>query len=159
MTEDSIQRNLRVALYEIIAKEKVRLRDLYDGLDAEHQARVAKMAPVNQALIALRDQLVDLEGIAFSLAPDGHVASITINSSTSHHRLSISTTYGDPFSKRGGNTHYTVEESQSFSFDSHFHEGVKKFETADTELRIVIDAVGKHIAQRHALAELKARTR
>ncbi len=156
MEHEDIQANLRAALTGIVAKEKMRLHQIYDDADSEHHQRVAKLRPIFQALELIRDETVGITGIEISLAEKGHMATVKVNTSTLYHTISISTNYGMKLLDKNypGNTHFTVEEYKSYSFaPSDAGETKRQYENADEVLRIVMDAIGQHIASNQVLDE------
>ena len=68
MEHEDIQASLRAALSGIVAKEKMRLHQIYDDADSEHCQRVVKLQPIFQALELIRDETVGIAGIEISLA-------------------------------------------------------------------------------------------
>lgn len=148
MTSTSIREHLRAAIEETIAHEKQRLHEIYDKSDADIAARIEMMRPLISSLKALELEIGKVEGIEISPAPHGHMATVQLNSSTLQQSFSISTT--------SGNLSFEVEERSSYKFgDYDTFEKQHRFQAADQVLAIVIEAVGKYIAQQRVLQERK----
>ena len=148
MADDDIQKNIRNALSAIIVGEKQALDSQYAKSDEEHRERVAKLKPVMATLQVIKDEVKEYPGIEISILPHGHMASVSIKDMK--HRFSISTNYG--FSGKA-NEYFTVEEHQYFDFSDESIEKTHRFTTSDDAIRLVLDAIGKHIALRQAVAE------
>ncbi len=148
MTSTSINEHLRAAIEQTIAEEKQRLHEIYDKSDADIATRIEMMRPLISSLKALELEIGNVEGIDISPAPHGHMATVKLNSSTLDQSFSISTT--------SGNSSFKVEELSCYKFgDYDSFEKQHRFEAADQVLAIVIEAVGKYIAQQRVLQERK----
>lgn len=147
MANNGVRGHLRAALDEIVAHEKKRLHELYDKNDADIAERINKMHPLIAALKTLKTEIGNVEGIEINPAPHGDVASVEVNSSTLR-SYSISTNIG--------NTCFVVEERSCDIFqDFDSVEKRHEFQTSDLVLELVVDAIGKHVAQQQALTERK----
>src|SRR5262249_50628027 len=147
MSEKSIRGHLRAALQEVISAEKTLLHRLYDNIDAHTVGCIKMMEPVISALNFLKVEVGEVEGLEISVAPHGHMATIRLKSFPSGRTLSISTT--------NDNSKFEVDESHH---DTLFAEKVyerHEYSTAEDVLRLVLDAVGKHIASNQVLCERK----
>jgi hypothetical protein len=148
MEDDSIRKHLRAALNEIISSEKNRLHQLYHDSDADIAQRVKKMAPIIQALNVLQNEIGEIKGLEISTAPYGHMATISLETSVSSDYFSISTNIG--------NTNYTVERLSCFFIgDDEPVEKEYNYDDASEVLKLVVDAIGKHIASEQVLHERK----
>ena len=148
MEDDKVLQHLRSALNEIISSEKLRLYQLYDNSDADHAQRIKKMSPIMQALNILNDEIGEVKGLKISTAPHGHMAIVDIEDSVSSDYFKISTNVG--------NSKYEVERLSCFNIgDDEPDEKEYNFDDAAEVLRLVIDAIGKHIASRQVLDERK----
>jgi len=146
MTDVSIREHLRAALEETIAQEKKRLHDIYDKSDADIAARIEMMRPLVSSLMALDLEIGKVEGVEIRPAPHGHMATVRLQSSTLDQTFSISTT--------SGNQSFEVEERSYYKFgDRDTFEQRHSYPSADQVLALVVDAIGKHIAQQRVLSE------
>jgi hypothetical protein len=144
MSEKNIRKHLRAALEEVISAEKSRLHEVYDEIDAATVGCIKMMTPVIEALISLKAEVGEVEGLEISLAPHGHMATIRMNSFGSRHFLSVSTNVG--------NSRFEVDEHRDDSlapdsFERH------EFSSAEDLLKFLLDAIGKHIASNQVLGE------
>jgi hypothetical protein len=148
MEENNINKHLRAALSEIIALEKTRLHQLYDNSDEKIKQRVKKMVPIVRALNVLKEEVGEVKGIVIGTAPHGHMATVRLSSLTSNDNFSISTNCG--------NTKYSIERRRYYDFeDGGIYEEEYDFDDASEVLKLVIDAIGKHIASVQVLDERK----
>ncbi len=147
MADEDIQNNIRSALQSIIAGEKQRLDTMFNKSDDDNIKRVEKLKPVIAALEAIKAEITDYPEIEFKSY--GYMANVVLNDKGGNHRLSISTTYGSD-----ANEHFTVEENQYFSFGD-FIEKFHQCRGEDEVIRLVMDAIGKHIALKKSLADRK----
>ena len=67
-----------------------------------------------------------------------------------NHRFSISTNYG--FYEKA-NEYFTVEEYQYFDFDGGSSTQTHRLKTEDEVIRLISEAIGKHIALKQAAHE------
>jgi hypothetical protein len=148
MADDEIQQNIRNALSAIIAGEKQTLHSQYNKSDEEHRQRVAKLKPVMATLQAIKDEVKEHPEIEISISPHGHMATVSLKKHD--HRFSISTNYG--FSE-AANEYFTVEEYQYFDFSGDSSEKAHRLKTEDEVIRLVLEAIGKHIALKQAVDE------
>ena len=147
MSEEMIRKHLRSALNEVLSTEKSRFHKFYDESDADIAARIKMMAPVHEALKALKVEAGDVNGLNISPAPHGHMATVKMKSSGSTQRLSISTSIG--------NSHFTIEEYLDYVFSAESFEKSYKLASAEDVLKLIVEAVGKHIAADQVLRERK----
>lgn len=146
MSDDTIRRHLRAALEEVVSAEKARLHKLYDELDADIASRARTMEPVIAALNALKAEVGEIEGLEISPSPPGRMATIDLNASDSHTSFSISPDIG--------NSRFLVE-IQHVAFSSEDFDEHHEYSSAEDVLKLVVDAVGKHIASSQILGERK----
>jgi hypothetical protein len=152
MSTDGVRKHLRATLDEIIDREKKHLHDFYDKSDANIAKRIEKMSPLIQSLHALKGEIGRVEGVDIDPAPHGHMATVYVNSTTERQAYSISTDTG--------NTCFKVEERRSYTFgDCDVIEKIHSFESPELALNLVVDAIGKHIAQKQVLGERKQKSR
>jgi len=148
MSTDGVRKHLRAGLDEIVERERKQLHDFYDKHDADIAGRIEKMSPLIESLHSLKNEIGKVDGIDISPAPHGHMATVYVNSSTQQQAYSISTDIG--------NTCFKVEERRSYNFgDCDVIEKTHRFESPDLALNLIVDAIGKHIAQHQVLAERK----
>ncbi|MEX2197436.1 MAG: hypothetical protein WD886_01390 [Burkholderiales bacterium] len=146
MPEEIVQKHLRAALDEVVATEKSRLHEFYDQGDARRAASIKMMSPMIEALKALKTEVSEVTGVSISPAPYGHMASVELQSPGSRESLSISTNFG--------NTCFTVAETTYYEFPhASIVEKTHEFASADEVLKLVVEAVGKHIALGQVLQE------
>jgi hypothetical protein len=148
MADDEIQKNIRNALSAIIAGEKQTLHsnttkvmrntasalltETGDGNASGHQRRSER---------TLRDR--DFYLTAWTYGNCIRSKSMTIV-------FSIGTNYG--FSEKA-NEYFTVEEYQYFDFRGDSSEKTHRLKTEDEVIRLVLEAIGKHIALKQAVDE------
>jgi|GEM_PF-3600059 len=142
---DSIRDHLRKALSEIVSAEKTRLHQYYDKNDEEHAQRVEKLRPVLDALRVLSREIGIVEGVDISVSEHGHMATVYLRSAASTHSFSLSTSLR--------NRCFTVEQRDSYSFSGESFEKTHELDESDAALAIVVEAIGKHIAQLEVLKE------
>jgi hypothetical protein len=147
MEDDNVLKHLRSALNEIIASEKFKLHQLYDDSDADRAQRLKKMAPIIQSLNVLKNDIGEVKGLKIDPAPYGHMATVWLESSVLDEHFTISTDTG--------NTKYIVETWSYFFKDDEPNEREYEYDDASEALKLVIDAIGKHIASEQVLSERK----
>lgn len=147
MSEESVRKHLRAALEEVLSTEKARLHKLYDESDADIAGRIKMMGPVVEALNSLKGEVGDVEGLEIFPAPHGHMVTIGLDSSASRQSLSISTNIG--------NAKFQVQEHLYYTFSSDSFDKLHEFSSTEDVLKLVVDAVGKHIASNQVLNERK----
>ncbi|GIL05788.1 MAG: hypothetical protein BroJett031_23080 [Betaproteobacteria bacterium] len=147
MSDDAIRRHLRAALEEVVSAEKARLHQFYDKSDADIAGRIRMMEPIIASLNALKAEAGEVKGLKISPAPHGHMATIDLDASASRTSLSISTNLG--------NSKFQVEEHRYYLFSSENFDEHHEYSSAEDVLKLVVDAVGKHIASNQVLSERK----
>lgn len=147
MSDGTIRKYLRAALEEVMSAEKARLHQFYDRSDADIAARISMMEPVIAALNALKVEVGEVKGLNISPATHGHMVAIELDASASRTSLSVSTNIG--------NSKFQVEEHRHYSFSSENFDEHHEYSSAEDVLKLVIDAVGKHIASNQVLDERK----
>lgn len=146
MSEEMIQKHLRAALDEVLSAEKSRLHKFYDQGDARLAAQIEMMSPLIEALKALSAEVGEVTGLNISSAAHGHMATVELQSSGSRTSLSISTNFT--------NSGFTVEETAYYEFPhADCVERKYEFASADEALKLIVEAVGKHIAFDQVLRE------
>jgi len=146
MSTDGVRKHLRAALDEIIDREKKHLHNFYDKSDANSAKRIEKMRPLIESLRALKNEIGKVDGVNIDPSEHGHMATVHVNSSVTQQSYSISTNID--------NTCFKVEEYRYDTFgDFETIEKTHSLESPDLALNLVVDAIGKHIAQKQVLAE------
>jgi hypothetical protein len=145
MSTDRIREHLRRALDEIVNVEKERLHQFYDKCDSERRERVAKLKPLLEALRVLSEEVGNIEGVEIDIAPHGHMATVSLRSSASLHSFSLSTSLD--------NRCFVVEQRDSYSFSGESSHNRHELADGDVALELLINAVGKHVAQVNVLDE------
>ncbi len=148
MSDIEVRAHLRAALDVVIADEKKKLHEHYDANDAKMAKSVSLLRPLLELLEALRVELRKAPGVDISIAPHGHMATVTLKGGASNHTLSIATTHD--------NLEYLITESVSYSFDAESTEKNHTFSTANEAMQFILSEVGKLIASHEVLSERKA---
>jgi hypothetical protein len=146
MEDKNIRKHLIDALNEIIDSEKIKLHRFYDDNDADGAQQVTKMVPIIRALNILKDEIGEVEGLEISTAAYGHMAIIDIQDHVSSDYFKISTNIG--------NTKYEIERLSTFNIGD--YEPVEEeieFDDATDALKLVMEAIGKHIASKQVFSE------
>ena len=148
MSDELIRKHLRSALDEVLSTKKSRLHKFYDQGDARRAANITMMSPLIEALKALKAEVGDVTGLNISPASYGHMATVELQSSGSSKSLSISTNFA--------NSQFTVEEIVYYTFPHANHvEKLYEFASADEALKVIVEAVGTHIALDQVLCARK----
>jgi len=143
MTLDTVCKHIRTALDDVAASDKK--QQVYEKSDANIARRIEGMRPVMDALEALRREIADVKDGTISSASHGHIATIELKGGASTQRLVISATHE--------NSLYEIEDRTYHSFDAETAELMRKLSTANEVLKLVVGAVGKHVAAIEALDE------
>lgn len=146
MSNELMRKHLRAALDVAVGAEAQRVMALFESTDAVQQKRAEMLRPMLEALKALNEEAGRQEGLEISVPPTGHMASVSMKSSASFQRLSISTT--------PDNSMFQIEEYSSYSFSSDGpFERKHRFSDAESALAMIVDAIGKHIGSNRAVRE------
>ncbi len=101
------------------------------------------LAPGIVKMKELESRLSGIDGVKFSYGVAGHQASVTLNTSVSHHRLTLET---------DSSLRVTVDEYQSFIFDaSEPSENKRSFSSVDEAVAYIAGACGRHAGEQAAL--------
>ena len=84
MSTDGVRKHLRVALDEIIDREKKHLHNFYDKSDANSAKRIEKMRPLIESLRALKNEIGKVDGVDIDPSEHGHMTTVHVNSSVTH---------------------------------------------------------------------------
>jgi hypothetical protein len=109
------------------------------------QPRLKKLRPALSTLRVLSDEVEGASGVAISVAEIGHMATVKIGSGGLSHTLSLSIS--------SSNDSFRIEETKSDSLLDEYATHVHEFQVAEQALELIINAVGKHIAQAAVLKE------
>jgi hypothetical protein len=139
MAQEDVRKHLRAALDAVVSAEKARIHSVYNKSDNSDMM----MVPVIAALDSLKQEVGNVEGLEVTFAPHGHMATVTLKTSFSQRCLSIS--------RNMWTSRFQVEDRRDFlsDSDSECHE----FSSVEDILKLVVDAVGKHIALIEASGE------
>lgn len=148
MVNTTINEHLRAALEKSIAQEKELLQAVYDKSDTDIANGIEKMRPLISAIKALKLEIGDVEGVEIRPAQHGHMATVSLRSPSLDLSYSISTSLGNQSFELEKRSYYKFGDYDSFD-ERH------TFQDADQALAIVVEAVGKHIAQQQVLSERK----
>lgn len=142
MSEQEIRKHLRSALASVIEAEHNRVSEILNDSKIKVAVSIEKMRPIIALILALKEEVGEVEGLEISPAEHGHMATVRAQSSVTTESLSISTNYE--------NSVFEIEEFSSCSFDNSWHEDRKEYSSAEDVMARVLDLVGKHIGGQQA---------
>ena len=76
MSNENIKEHLRVALSEVVAKEKDRIESILDDSDERSKQQFKKMAPLLEAISLLSEEVGTVVVLRVSVADHGDMATV-----------------------------------------------------------------------------------